>query len=200
MRFFHKNKKTAELISGPLLISQFETAINNIATAETAKYVAEKTEQETMDAINSSVAHNSVYVTPEDLSPEAQAQLLRSSVNAHLQKAQSLQINNFANQQVAEMQIQTNQLYKGKKVKAINIAGKSTPFESVWQDSRTGEVNQGQIKSKTVSGIIEEINFEKNALILTPSMKDKLLVPDRKFIIVYVLDPDSLKPAVDLII
>lgn len=200
MGFFKRNKNSENkiAISGPLLIANFETAINNLATAETAKYVAEESEQETMRTINSTTAHNSVYVTPEDLSPEAQAEIVRSSVNAHLQKAQSEQINAFADQQVAEMEALTKQNYVGKKVKVSVLDKKFKPLESVWQDKNTGEVTQGTIKSSSISGVIDDINFEKNVIVLRPSFRDKLLVPDRKYIFVYVINPNTLTSTVEL--
>lgn len=198
LRLF-RSKLPAQLLSGPLLVSDFKSAMINLSTAETAKYVAEETEKTTMHTLQSvSTQNNPVYVTPGDIAPDIQDELVRSSLDAHLKKAQSQQISAYANNQLLEMEAKDKQGYMGKKIKITILDQKFKPVESYWQDSQTGEYRQGTIKFKSVKGIIDDLSFHKNVLVIKPSLQSRLILPQRKFFFVYVINPESLEPTVQL--
>lgn len=192
------SNKLSLSVSGPLLLADFKFAMNNLSTAATAKYVAERSEQDTLQTINAAAARNNVYVTPNDLSPEQQSELVRSSLNAHLQKAQSEQIVAFTDQQVAQMEAEDRSNYKGRKVRIRVTDPKFEPIESFWQDKHTGQVRQGRLKTKSIKGIIDDLSFTKNLLVLRPTLKSRLILPDRKYLVVYVINPETLVPAVEI--
>jgi hypothetical protein len=194
-----KNRPAKPVISGDLLVSDFISAITNLSTAETAKYVARRTEQETMEALRSVGANtNPVFLTPADIDPQAQAHIARSSLDAHLQKAQSEQISAFTNQQVSQMEASARQTYAGKKVRIAIVDKAFEPIESVWFDKRTGNYRRGVIKKGSIKGSIDEISFGQNRLVIKPSLGGRLLVPDRKFFFVYPVNPETLAPAVKI--
>jgi len=195
-----KNGSNKPVISGDLLVSDFISAMTNLTTAETAKYVASQTEQQTMDELRNVSAHtNPVFLTPADIDPQAQAHIARQSLDAHLQKAQSEQISTFTAQQVAQMEVEDRQNYKGKKVQITIIDKAFEPIESIWQDKRTGQYRRGVMK-KAMKGVIEEVDFRQNRLVIKPTFVGGLLVPDRKFFLVYPVNPETLQAAVKLTI
>ena len=196
---FRKNRGPRPVISGELLISDFISAMTNLSTAETAKYVAQRTEQETMEALRSIGANtNPVFLTPADIDPAAQQHIARASLDAHLQKAQSEQISAFTDQQVGRMEADDRANYRGKKVQVTIIDRDFKPVESVWEDKRTGQVRTGIIKKGSIKGSIEEIDFRGNRLIIKPSLSGRLLVPDRKYFFVYPVNPVTLQSAVQI--
>ena len=196
MNIFGNHSSPAIKISGDLLVSSFQTAINNLSTAETAKYVAQQTESRTMQAILSSGASNAIYTTPNDLDEKAKEELLHESLNAHLQKAQSEQISAYANSQVIQLEAEAKKNYIGKKVRIVVKDQKFKPLEAMWQDLRTGEVRNGEVNYKAIKGHIEDLSFERNVLVIQPDWISKLLYKDRKYFLAYVINPDTLKPAI----
>lgn len=196
MNIFGQHKSPTEAISGDLLIADFQTAINNLSTAETAKFVAAQTENRTMEAILSAGAANAIYTTPDDLGDSAKEQLLHESLNAHLQKAQSEQIQAYANSQVMQLEAAAKEEYIGKKVRIIVKDPKFKPLESIWQDVQTGEVRNGEVTYKTIKGKLQDLSFERNVLVIEPDWISKMLYKDRKYFLAYVINPENLKPAI----
>ena len=176
-------------------MADFVSAMTNLTTAETAKLAARQSEQATLQTIESA---NPQYVTPGDLSPEVQDQLVRSSLNAHLQKVQADQIISLTDQQLSQTEIDDKQKYIGKKARITVLDRKFQPLESYWFNDKTGQEREGVLKSKSINGIIHDLSFRKNVLLLKPTLKSRILLPDRKFIFVYVINPETLIPAVDI--
>ena len=180
-------------------MADFESAINNIATAQTAKYVARQTEQQTMQTLNQvSAQSNAVYVTPQDIAPDVQTEIARASLDAHLKKAQAAQIDAFAEQQLAETEQADKKDYIGKKVKVTIIDKPFKPVESYWFNDRTGQYDQGNVSFGSVKGLIQDLSFRKNLIVIKPTLRSRIIMPKRKFLFIYVINPETLKPAVDL--
>ena len=198
IRFPSRSKTPAVVTSGTLLLADFVTAMNNLVTAETAKYMAKRSERETVESIKNAATQSQAYSNPNDIAAAVQADLVKSSLNAHLQKAQSEQIHSFTYQQLAEMEIKAKQNYVGRKVRVTITDRSFKPVESYWLDSNSGQYRQGVISSKSVKGIIDEINFSKNLLVLKPTFGASLIVPQRKYFAVYPINPETLQPAVEL--
>ena len=196
MHIFGRHSQPALKVSGDLLIADFQTAINNLSTAETAKFMAAQTEDRTMQAILTAGAGNSIYTTPSDLDEQAKEELLHESLNAHMQKAQSEQISAYANNQVVQLEMAAKKNYIGKKVRLTVKDAKFKPFESIWQDMQTGEVRNGDVTYKAIKGKIEDLSFERNFLLLEPDWVSRLLYKDRKYFVAYVINPETLKPAI----
>ncbi len=197
MPLFRRHSRPSR--TGGALVADFEAVMNNQATAHTADYVAKQTEQQTMQMLNQATAQtNSVYVTPTDIMPNMQQQLVRSSVDAHLQKAQAAQIGAFAERQLAETEATARQDYLRKKVKVTIVDHAFRPVESYWFDERTGRYSQGTVKFGAIKGQIVDLSLRKNLLVIRPSLKGRLFNPSRKFLVVYVINPKTLKPAIEL--
>ena len=194
--FFGLRKSARPELTGGALVADFTAAMTNLATAETAKYAATKSEEDTIATINAAAPTNAVYVTPEDMSPAMQAAVARSSVDAHLKKVQAEQINSFTAQQVAQTEQDDKQNYIGRKVRVTVIDPEFKPLESYWFNNKTGQEGRGNLKFKTAKGRIEDLSLQNNVLVLKPTWGARLVIPERKFLLVYVVNPKSLQPAV----
>lgn len=195
--YFGWRKKRAR-VTGPALVADFTAALTNLATAETAKYAASQTEQQTIQTINQAAPQNSVYVTPQDMSPAMQATVARSSVDAHLKKVQAEQITAYTEQQLVQMEQAARDNYIGRKVKIKVLDRQFKPLEALWFSSKTGHSSQTAVKYKQIKGVVDDLSLRKNAVVLRPTITSKLFIPDRKFIIVYVINPANLQPAVEI--
>jgi ABC-type transporter MlaC component len=186
-------------VSGRSLVDDFLAAMTNLSTAKTARYVAEQTEQDALQTINYvGAGQASGAVTPAGITPELQQAMVRSSLDAHVQKAQAQQITAYTSQQLAETEQTARQKYVGKTVKVGIIDATFQPVETYWWNSNTGQFDQGTIKFKSIKGVIDEVQLEQNRLILKPTFGSRLMLPQRKFVVVYIINPKNLQPAVSL--
>lgn len=189
----------ATTVSGSLLVSDYRSAMTNLTTVETAKYMARQSEQATIHTIESAaLGNNNVFVTPGDIPATSQETLVKSSVNAHLQKVQAEQLKSFTAEQIAQMEQEDKRKYIGKKIRITVTDSAIEPVESLWFDNKTGKYHKGIIKNKVIKGLIEDIVFAKNLLVIKPLWTSRLFLPARKDYFVYVINPDTLAPAVDI--
>jgi len=193
------DSQRAAKLSGARLVADFQAALSNLATAQTAKYVAEQTERATMQSLTSISPHNNaVYITPQDLNSQLQPKLIRASLDAHLQKAQAAQLSAFADEQLSQTEQTDRQQYLGKRVRIRITDTAFKPVESYWWDKSKGQYQQSLIRTGAIKGSLADLVFRKNLLIIKPSLQSRLFLPQRKFFLVYVINPDSLQPAVEI--
>lgn len=197
----HENKSSNSglVVSGELLVADFQSALVNMATADTAQFEAKRSEQIAVQAIaDSPHDSNPIFITPRDIPAETQAAVAQASVDAHLKKVQAEQIASFSAAQIAQMEQEDEVKYKGKKVTIDIIDGSSQPVESIWFDNKTGQYQQTIYKKSSCKGTIQEISLTRNVLVLKPSFVSSLILPARKLFAVYVINPQTLSPAVRL--
>lgn len=195
MAFWQRGNSNKALISGDRLVTDFQAAITNLSTAETAKYAAKMSEAETTQILQQLGAGNGLYLTPDDIPDEAKDRLVQDSLDAHIKKVQSEQISAAATQQIAQINLQLNQLYRNKKVLVTSLGGNFQPIDVISFNNKTGQ-HVTHASHKTIKGYIQEIAVEQNALVLRPSLGTLFLSPDRKNYFVYVINPETLQPAV----
>ena len=180
---------------GTALVADFVTAITNLSTTATAQFMAEQSERATIQTIESMGVGG--YVQANDMPTVSQQEMVKSSLDAHVKKAQADQIATFTAIQLQQMENQDKR-YRGKKITVNIIDPDFSPVESYWLDVNTGEYSTGILKSRQVKGVIEDIVLSKNIIILKPTMLSKLLFPSRKYFAVYVINPETLQPAISL--
>lgn len=190
--------QSAVAITGGALVADFTAAITNLSTAETAKYVAEQSELNTMSSIEA--ASQGQYVMPQYISPDDQASLVRSSLDAHIKKVQAEQLTSFTWGQIAQMEADDKQKFCGRKVRVTVLEPASQPIESYWYNNNIGQYTSGYVKSRVVKGIIDDISLSKNMIVLKPTLTSRLVLPGRKYFAVFVINPQTLSPLVDLAI
>lgn len=183
---------------GETLVSEFLSVITNLTTAKTAIEIAQQSESATLRSIAAIQPRtNEMYVTPGDVPAVSQESLVRDSLDAHLQKVQAEQIDALVQTQNKRLQ-QDIPKYLKRKVTIGVIDASFQPIESYWFNSRTGQYDQGTLKASTIGGVISEISFLKNVIVVKPSLGSRILLPKRKFFMVYVINPQTLLPAIKI--
>ncbi|HUP26176.1 MAG TPA: hypothetical protein VM124_00840 [Candidatus Limnocylindrales bacterium] len=192
------NANSIEL-NGRLLIADFQSAIANLVTAETAKYAAEQSEQATMQTLETvSAQNNGVYVTPRDIPQVSQEALVKSSLDAHIKKVQAEQITSYTAVQISQLEAEDKQKYIGKKMQVIVLDKDIGAIQSYWHDNQTGQSSQGLVKANAIKGVLEDMSFDKNLLIIKPLLASRLLLSARKYFLVSVVNPQTLQPIIDI--
>lgn len=191
-----RQPKTTPMLSGEQLISEFMGAMTNLTTAVTAVHTAGQSEANTIQTIKA--AASGVYADPDNFPLTSQEALVRSSLNAHIQKVQAEQLSSMARNQITQVEAELNQSYRGKKAVVTVLDQTNQPVESYWLDSHTGKENIHQVNASKIKGIIQEISLFKNALVLKPTASSRMILPARKFFFVYIVNPKTLTPMVTI--
>jgi hypothetical protein len=194
---FGKNKLTVQT-SGDLLVAEFQTALNNLVTMDSAEAEAQYSEANIENALKYQAPKNGVFLTPQDISPEAADALVRNSIDAHLKKVQAQQIKAYASSQVSQQQQEAEQNYKGRKVKITNLSSEKDIFIPLWTDKRMGQLREGTFKGKTITGTIDDLALDKNLLVIKPTWVWRSVQPDRRFFLVVVINMQTLMPNVEI--
>lgn len=187
-----------EIISGAHLVADFQIAVTNLVTMETAKLAADQSEEATMRSLESVTNGQQAYLSPQDIPAASQDSIVRASVDAHIKKVQANEISAYTTAQVTELEKDDRRKYSRHKVRVNVIDPNKQSIQSVWFNNKTGQYNNGVIKSKTIKGIIDDVIFEKNLLILRPTLISRTLLPSRKYYFVSVINTQTMEPAVEL--
>ena len=188
---------TALPVSGELLVANFQTVLTSQAITEAAKYEAARSESALMNELDS--LGRAGYLNPGTITPGQQPDLSRESLDAHIKKIQAQQLESLSVQQLGELIAQTRARYLGHKVAVLPLNYKDAPVESVWFDPATG-YRGGQVKRKKIAGTIEDLLLDQNLLVIKPTRGMQLLNPQLQNYVVYVIDPSTFQPLVNLIV
>ena len=176
------------------LIQCYINALTNLVSMERAKYAADVSEQTVLNELSNLNRSNGIYVRADDISEEAGQRVLKESVNAHLTKVQSEQIVSAAQAEVARLEEETKKKFVGKKVQ-ISVRDKNLDVvDQVLVDKNTGQYRVSKFTAKSIKGTIENISFADNLLVLKPTLKSRMIVPNRLLVHVYVINLEDMTP------
>lgn len=164
-------------------------------TVQAAHYEAERSEQELLNHLQSVGAGG--YLQASALASDDQAVVSHASLDAHVKKVQADQIDSMNSYQLQELQQQTQTEYAGKKVQVSVRDSSKQPVETVWFDQRNG-YRSNVTKKRSFTGTITEVLLEKNALVLRPAITSRLMNGSLRSYIVYIIDPETSTPMVEL--
>lgn len=189
-------KKTDKpVLSGQLLVADFQSAYIGLATAEIAQAQAHRSEEAIVSELQSLSSQS--YLNPGGINPVRQNDIGRASVNAHVMKVQAEQLQQMSYQQLSVLQDQLSANYVGKKVLVTPLQASETPFDTVWLNNQTGYRTNPNTK-KRIKGTITEISLEKNLLVIKPTMFPRMINSELNAYFVYVIDPANAQPAVEI--
>ncbi|MCA9332857.1 hypothetical protein KDA00_03205 [Candidatus Saccharibacteria bacterium] len=189
-------KKKQINLDGGQLVEDFRSALLIRSTAEVASQEAKISEEETLQGLDE--ISRGAYLNPTFIPEATQEALTRASVDAHIKRVQAKQIGEQSQYKLIDMQEEVDKKYKGMNVKVIVLNRDAKPIESIWQDPNTGEFYPSTVNTKGLSGKIEAIMLEKNSIALKPGMIANLGSSNRKLFMIYVIDPQTMEPLVDL--
>lgn len=192
----HAKDAVQEPVTGEQLVSMFVMAMTNLVTAETAKYVASQTEQNTMRDIKAAAVQTAQTGQSQALSNYEL--LAKSSLQANVQKVQANEIDSFTKGQLHVMEADAKNRYRRKKIQVTVVEPSKKPVESISVDSRAGSQLRSPLTAKRVTGIFEDLSLLNNVLVLRPTLTARLILPNRKYLVAYIVDPGTLQPLVEL--
>lgn len=187
--------KHRQPVSGQTLVADYQTAFVSAATVEAAKYEASRSENELVQQLEHISA--GTYLNPGALAATDQDTLTRASLDAHIKKVQTQQLDTMNAQQLQALVAQDKDLYAGRKVTVTVRTSTEPPIDMVWFDQQNG-YRTSVCKKKSVHGTIEEVLLDRNLLVVKPGWGLKLLNSRLQSYLVYVIDPESLQPMVEL--
>lgn len=182
-------------VSGDALVADYETVIVSGVTIETAKYQAKHSEDSAINFLNS--INSGSFLNPANIPTDTQETITRASVDAHIKKVQAQQMEEMGALQLQQLADKAHVRYKGKKVEVTVLNKAMRPIESAWFDNRYGW-RKGDYNRNTLTGVIDEVLLDKNALILKPAFFSRMFNSSLKNYFVYIIDPNSLSPMVKL--
>ena len=181
--------------SGQQLLADVQTVLVSNATIQAAKSEATRSENELLDHLEAISGGN--YLNPGQLSSDAQADLTRTSLDTHIKKVQAQQLDAMNAHQLEDLQAQARTTYLGRKMVVTTLVPKSGAIEAVWFDQRAG-FRTGITHKRKVTGVVLDVLLNRNVLILKPIIGTRLLNSHLESYMVYVIDPATLMPTVDI--
>lgn len=189
--------KLSEPLSGALLLADFQTVFISTATIGAAEYEAERSESQLMEQLGS--MGNGTYLQPSSLTNYSQDDISRASLDAHIKKVQAQQLGSMNQLQLQTLLQKDQALYSGRKLQVTKLAHDKDMIISEWFNPQTG-YRQSLTKGNKITGIIESVILDKNMIVLKPTLKTRLLQSELTNYAVYIIDPNSLEPMVELAI
>lgn len=135
------------------------------------------------------------YLNPGTV--DLQTDVSRASLDAHIKKVQVAQLNAISADQLYAMSAQDTKDYVGRKVRITPKSSRKDAIEAVWFNPHTGYRVSPMTRSQ-ITGIITELWLDKNVLVLKPAKLTRMINPELQQYLVYVVDPATLEPMIDL--
>jgi len=188
-------RKNTQYLTGKNLLEDFKTVFVSMATIEAAQHEAERSESAVMAYL--SKVNSGFYLNPNAISENSQMNAARASLDAHIKKVQVQQMTSMNAQQLQSLIDQDRSSYIGRKVRVSVTSLEIMPIVSVWFDINNG-YRDNQTRKRTVVGTVEEVLLDKNVLVLKPTSGMRFLYTNLQNYIVYIIDPETLTPMVDI--
>lgn len=183
------------LQKGAQLVSYFQSVFFNFANLEVSRQEASTSEQRAVSELQYFGGAN--VLNPKNIPISSSAEIAKSSVDAHIKKVQAEQIEHLTKVQLQEASDDASAQYVGRKV-AVKLHSREYGIvESVWFNQKKGYTTS-EVKTSAIKGRIKEVLLDKNALVLEPTITSRIFDPGRKFYVVYVIDPITFEPRVEL--
>lgn len=171
------------------LIADFQTALMLQQAIENAKYMANQAESDTLNKFSNYKQLDTAYVKPQDLPLEEDKSLTHASLNSHLQKVQSKQIEEHGLQTIYDLEQNAKTTFLDKKITIKAIDKSLHPFHNHWYDQRIGQYFYGNNKSRSLSGKVVDINLKSNYIVIKPSPGRQLVNRALKEYLAEVINP-----------
>lgn len=188
--------KTDQINDKEHLLEEFLFAAHELRAMHSAQYAARQSESHAEAILSGIQARNGIYITPNDMSVDDRDEFMLMSADAQLKKQQSYQILAAAQEQIALQENNLRKSFKGIKITFITIDQLYQPFESLWFSPTTNKWDKVQLNTTSVKGIVEDISLSENVVVLKPIYWQRKLNPNRKFLLVYIINPTTLALAV----
>jgi hypothetical protein len=181
-------------VSGQALINDFRTVLLTAATSEAATHEAKRSENALMQHLQDI---SQGFLQPGSIAHEDPERLSRASLDAHIKKIQAQQYEQLNAAQREELQQQAAATYQGRRVQVTVNLPERKPIEAVWADPRTG-FRTGTTRRRNLTGVIDEVRLDQNVILIRPARIAAFFNSQLRGFLIYIIDPETLAPMVDL--
>lgn len=189
------NKKGDSRFTGQRLVADYQSVLLTVATAEAAAHEAERSETELMQQLAG--ASRGMYLNPVALNDATGDYMVRASLDAHIKKVQAEQLQSMSVTQVSSVIAEDKTGYVGRRVRITSLDEGFQPFDAVWFDQRTG-YRTSPFKKRSIEGVIEEIELEKNLLVIKPKRLLRVINNNLQYYLIYPINPQTIRPSVEI--
>lgn len=183
-------------LTGDLLLANFQSALTSLATIQYAKSEAAYSENALLEKLR---AMGGNYLNPVGLAPQAQQDVTRHSLDAHIKKVQASQLEALSAAELQAMMHNVRQQYAGRKLQVNLLAKTNGAVESVWFDKRSG-YRIGVVRRLSLTGTIEDVLLDQNCLVLKPLWHSRLFNNALQRYLVQPINPADLSPLVSFVL
>ncbi len=177
------------------LLQYFIDAITNYSALLNAQAAVDYSEKQLIENIKR-YGEGNHYTSAENIPPEALNQIAKESINVHLSKAQSQQIDKSIKPKLYALQEEAERRFVNRKISLTRLNDSS--FEACYYDSNTGKVRFSKYKPGVLKGKLKSISLIDNVLFVEPNFLAKKLNPNRIMFKVQVLQPQTLTPGISV--
>lgn len=177
------------------IIQIYVYALTNYVTLMNAKATVNYSEKMLVENIQR-FGGDKHYTSANDIPQEVLNLIAKESINVHLGKAQSNQIDESVENEIYQLQKQAEENFLNRKV-VINKLDKKS-IEACYYDPQTGDVRFSIYKPKSIKGKIKSIALVDNTLFIEPGYLARKLNPNRIIFRVQVLNPKDMKPNISI--
>jgi hypothetical protein len=181
-------------ISSQQLVIDFQNVALSRLPARAAEEAAEQSENNVLSQLSSA---GTSYLNPANIERSEGEYVARASIDAHIKKVQAEQLKSFTAIQLGRIIEKDKKDYIGRRVRIIASSKEYNPFDAIWYDAKNG-IRSSEFKKKTIEGSIEALDFEKNLISIKPKVLSKFIYTNLQSFVVYVINPQTLLPAVEI--
>ncbi len=189
------NNAENPILTGVQLVADFQATMVNLAGAKISAEEARQSENIAVSELQ--YFSRDTVLNPTFIPVESGSDIARTSIDAHIKKVQAEQIQRLSQDELAAMTTQDKERFTGRHVVVHVIDRPSKPIESIWFNSKRGYSNS-TVDTNRIKGIVAEVWLEKNSILIKPTLKSRIIDPGRKNYIVYVINPSTMQPMVEL--
>ncbi len=184
------------VVTAQQLVADYQTALAAIASSQLASSEAERSESELLQQLN--YWSRGGYLNPGTIDTTQHYDVSRASLDAHVKKIQAQQLTQFTAQQLTELAANAQASFVGKKLRITSLQPLAdSPFDVLWFNSYNG-FRSNPMRKQSITGVVEQVLLNKNILIIRPPRLPRLLNKELSAYVVYVINPMTMQPAVDI--
>jgi len=180
---------------GIQLIADYQSTLIALATSQAAKQDASQTENQVYSQLNS--MSKGGFLNTGGIEEALAKDMSHESLNAHVKKVQAEQIESLTKAQIQNLLKEDAEKYVGLKVEIKSLKKGESPFDLVFFNPQKG-YKSAPYNKPSIKGKIKEVLLTKNVLMVDPSNFSKFMKTDLDSYAVYIADPQTLEPMVDI--
>jgi len=180
---------------GIQLVADYLSTLIAVATSKAAKDEASQSENQIYNELSG--FSKAGFLNTGGLEETLEKSIGRESLNAHIKKIQADQIKALTDSQIQALTKENLDKYVGKQVEIRSLKKDESPFDLMFFNPQSG-YKSAPYNKPAIKGKIKDVLLTKNVLMVDPSNFSKFMKSGLDSYVVYVIDPETAEPMVDI--